>query len=403
MLSSRAKAMLNSLLDKQQAGDKGFEREKSDRPIRIYVRTDKVFKDYRGSDYFKYRDDFHDGVEELEKMGLVIPKYEPYTGRLISLELRQDEDHLERAFELTGHSRKKAIISERANLIREGLRSFGDVPLCQRYLERLQNLLSQNRPTNKEFSSREDLLLQLSMLKAIQENEEDILLRNFSKRHFADSKILERHASRILSLFNEFGEERFEDFDELMEEHHIFRFRGFTYLKNNIDFDLNGQSLSLNKLKVPFSLTEEAIDDIRITNISAKRVITVENQTTFIYFDDPEAVIIYLAGFHNQLKRNLLMKINEFNPNLEWFHYGDIDCGGFQIFQDLKAKTGLDFKPFRMGINELKKYKEECQPLTDQDRKRLESMRQDSNFKLFWDVIDWMLSENVKLEQESIE
>lgn len=403
MLSPRAMAMLNSLLDKQQAGDRGFERERSDKPIRIHVRTDKAFVDYRGSDSFKYSEDFIDGVNELVNLGLVTPKYERYTGRLVCLELLQDEEHLKRAFELTGHSRKRIVLSEKENFIQESLRFFGDVTLCRKYLEKLQNLISQGKSTNKDFSSREDLRLQLSMLRAIVENEEDILLRNFSKKYFSDSKFLERHSSRVLSLFNEFGEERFEDFDELMERHHIFRFRGFTYLKNNISFTLNSQPISLNRLRVPFSLTEEAIDEIQITEISARKIITVENQTTFVYFDDPNAVIIYLAGFHNESKRKLLLKINEFNPHLEWFHYGDIDCGGFQIFRNLRAKTGLDFKPFRMGANELNKYSEECMPLTDQDRKRLESMRKDSDFKLFWDVIDCMLNENVKMEQESIE
>ncbi len=403
MLSKRAIHMLNSLLDKHQAGKKGFETENSSKPVRIYVKTDKAFKDYCGLDSFKYADDFLDGAKELEKLGFAKATYERHTGRLLSLELCTDKEHIDKAFELTGHTRKKRILSEKEKLVQEELKTFGDVHLCRRYLEKIQNLLSEMKSTDKEFSSNADLALQLSMIKAIVENKDDILLRNFSKKNFFDSKILERHSSRVLSLFNEFSEKKYEEFDDLMEDHHIFRFKGFTYVKNNMDFEINGQSISLNKLGVPFSLTEDSIDRMRITNITSKRVITIENQTTFVFFDDPEAIIIYLAGFHNEPKRKLLLKIQEFKPDLEWFHYGDIDCGGFQIFHDLKSKTGLGFKPFRMNVEELVRYKNECQPLTNQDRKKLESIRQERQFEEFWAVVEYMLMQNIKLEQESIE
>lgn len=394
--------MLNSLLDKHQAGKKGFETENTSKPIRIFVKTDKAFKDYRGVDSFKYADDFLDGAKQLEKQGFAKATYERHTGRLLSLELCTDKEHIDKAFELTGHTRKKRILSEKEKLVQEELETFGDVPLCRRYLEKIQNLLSEMKSTDKEFSSNTDLTLQLSMMKAIVENKDDILLRNFSKKNFSDSKALERHSSRILSLFNEFDEERCDEFDDLMERHHIFRFKGFTYIKNNMDFEINGQPISLNKLGVPFSLTEDSIERMQITEITAKRVITIENQTTFVFFEDPEATIIYLAGFHNEPKRKLLLKINEFNPSLEWFHYGDIDCGGLQIFHDLKTKTGLPFKPFHMNVEELMKYKTECQSLTCIDVKKLESIRKNPAFQDFWEVVDYMLKENVKLEQESI-
>lgn len=403
MLSYRAKQMLNSLLDKQQSGKKGFETRDTLKPIRIYVRTDNAFADYRGIDSFKYADDFVNGAKELEKLGFAKPTFERYTERLVSLELCQDKEHIDKAFEITNHPRKKVMLTEKEQVIKKELKDFGDVPLCRRYLEKIQSLLSKMLNTDKEFSSKEDLILQLAMMKAIEQNQDDALVRNFSKKNFHDSKILERHSSRILSLFNEFDQTKYEDFDDLMEAHHIFRFKGFTYVKNNMDFEINGQSLSLERIGEPFSLTEAAIEKLDITRITAKKVITIENQTTFVFFDDPEAIIIYLAGFHNEPKRKLLLKIRDFQPKLEWLHYGDIDCGGFQIFVDLKQKTGLPFKPFRMDEKELIKYKKECLPLTNEDQKKLFQMRQNNDFNVFWETIDFMLKNNIKLEQESID
>ncbi len=61
------------------------------------------------------------------------------------------------------------------------------------------------------------------------------------------------------------------------------------------------------------------MDDIEKVEISASKVITIENLTTFNSFVDKDAFIIYLGGYHNSIRRNMIRKIYENNPNKKYF------------------------------------------------------------------------------------
>lgn len=123
----------------------------------------------------------------------------------------------------------------------------------------------------------------------------------------------------------------------------------------------------MDALKIDFALSDEAIDNMNIISVNKKRVVTIENLTTFHYFNDSDSIIIYLGGYHNSIKRKLLKKLSSFDSNLSWFHMGDIDWGGFEIFLHLKKMTGIDFVPLHMGTEELIVHKHECSSLTAND------------------------------------
>ena len=77
----------------------------------------------------------------------------------------------------------------------------------------------------------------------------------------------------------------------------------------------------------------------------------------------------------------------------------DIDAGGFYILEHLINKTGIDFKPYNMDIHVLEKYKKYWIPLTENDKTRLKIfLSKNSDYN---EVIEFMLCNNCKLEQES--
>ena len=116
------------------------------------------------------------------------------------------------------------------------------------------------------------------------------------------------------------------------------------------------------------------------------------------YINNPDFIAIYLGGFHNSVKKNLLKKISIHDKSIEFYHFGDIDAGGFLIFEDLVSKTGIQFKPYMMDINTLKNYESNWASLTVNDKKRLK----DNQYIIFNGVIKFMLKNNCKLEQEAI-
>lgn len=109
-------------------------------------------------------------------------------------------------------------------------------------------------------------------------------------------------------------------------------------------------------------------------------------------------MIIYLGEYHNTHRRDFIQKLYAQNPDAVYYHYGDIDAGGFYILLHLRNKTGIHFLPYYMNIATLKQYFNFTKRLIDTDRKRLQNLT-DSEFS---EVIQYMFENNCKLEQEAI-
>lgn len=145
-----------------------------------------------------------------------------------------------------------------------------------------------------------------------------------------------------------------------------------------------------------------------LTNISnVKRIITIENLTTFYRWSEPESILIYLGGYHDQVRRRLLQMIYKQLPQAEYLHFGDIDVGGFEIYLDLCRKTNIPFQLYHMGIPELKKYEKYSKKLTENDNKRLDKMLEKlwenseiNSCEQIAEVLKYMKITQLKLEQE---
>ena len=168
-------------------------------------------------------------------------------------------------------------------------------------------------------------------------------------------------------------------------------------------FRLNDQVIDLNKLKYEYSLSDEMILNLELLDSKFNKVITIENLTSFYEYKDDDALIIYLAGFHNHTKRMLLKKIYSKYPNVKYYHFGDIDIGGLRIFNHLVESTGIPFIPLKMSVKELKDESNNLKELTLNDKKSLDLMLTDNRYIMFIDVMKYMKEHNVKLEQENLD
>ena len=114
--------------------------------------------------------------------------------------------------------------------------------------------------------------------------------------------------------------------------------------------------------------------------------------------------MIYLGGYHNKVRRQLLREIYESVPEAEYLHFGDIDVGGFEIYEDLCRKTGIPFRLYHMGTAELEKYRRFGKKLTDSDKKRLKALREqaEQDGADYTAALKYMEEHEMKLEQECI-
>ena len=398
--------ILNALLDKFERSSLAFLSGEelatsSSSRISLSAIKDKLFSDYRAQDCYLYRPDIERSVRNLCEKGFCSAKWDESKDLLEKVCLCPGK--VDEAFVFAGRTRKRDRDSMELEMLEKKRRSIhGDT--AGRLLVELEDLARKHKSHADWYSGESDLDLFLKIIDSVESQKEEILLRNFSKRNFGDSKVFERNHARILNAFNSFGTERdsYDDFDSLCEAHSIVRNEGFVLIKGKIVLDIAGQKFDLTGYPYVFAVPYRAFGFLNVLHVSVNRLITIENLTTFNYFNDPDAVVVYLGGYSGRHEIELLKKIHDIAGGIEYLHMGDIDWGGFRILMDLRKKTGIPFKAFQMGIKELEEYREECIPLSDRDREALAKLLDDPDAGEFRNVISFMLGNGYKLEQESL-
>lgn len=281
--------------------------------------------------------------------------------------------------------------------IAEVLRAYkSKTELLGRYCEAQLARIEQNKKV-QHFDDIESFEKILKVLSEIENVEEETIIRNFSIRVLGDSKAFEKIKSSVISILFEYGE--YPDKETILSDLNIVNNPGYVYVKGNGMISVSGQSIDLSKMDGSIGLSSSTLDDIDYVKVLGSKVVTIENLTTFHSYVDEDAFAIYLGGYHNSIRRKIICKLYENNPSVSYFHYGDIDAGGFYILLDLRKKTGIPFAAFNMDISTLEKYKQYVKPLTENDKIRLAKLY-DSEFA---DVVNYMLEHDCKLEQEAID
>ena len=149
------------------------------------------------------------------------------------------------------------------------------------------------------------------------------------------------------------------------------------------------------------AISSKDIENIQKIEILSKKLVTIENLTSFNNYYENDAAI-YLGGFQNKVKTMFLIKIYNQNPNIKYYHFGDIDVGGFKILVNLKKKTNIPFKPLNMDEDTLIKYLEYGRELTNNDVKEINRLLNENDYKEYRETLKTLLKYNKKLEQEIV-
>lgn len=293
----------------------------------------------------------------------------------------------------------------------------GKAEVLDSFLTWIQNRIDADESVRKyvnvdkvaEFSGLCQLIL------GILTNDAECFLRQFSIRHFHDSKVAEHEiekAAHVIAEFSKDGKYAGLSTEEILEEHNIYRNPSWLMIKGMGAFQrtCGNQTSEVNLGAFPggIGLSNQDIDGIGWNReIRPKRILTIENLTSFHQWDSiqgegKETLCIYLGGYHNRARRQFLKQLYDAYPEAEYCHFGDIDCGGFRIWKDLCVKTGIPFKTMFMDRQTYEKHLQSGRKLTEQDKKTLKLMMEDAFFQGQKGLFEKMLEEERKLEQECI-
>ena len=396
------KQVINKLLDTYENSLLSIGKNK--RNVKIELRfTRTILPEYFDESSFVY-ENIHIQMRNLEEEGLVRIVWKDQKVDYVIQKVQLNMERLTQAYAFVRRTPKYNLEEANQALLEEYCNDeTGENPITGKFarylLERLNNHQSVKEYIN--LSKIEETRRLFVALSNVEKNRKPCYIREFSIEHFKDSKYFEQIKNQVAKIFRRFHSEYASmETAEILAEYGIYHTPNYVYLKGDIMIVIDGEPIKLRTLNQGLGISGEDLWKVTFSDLSRiKQVITIENLTTFFRWQEPESLIIYLGGYHNGIRRTLLKKIYQELPRISYYHFGDIDAGGFSILKDLRNKTGISFKMYRMDIETLKYYEKYGKELTESDRIRLKEMEKDEELQ---EVVSYMLLHNVKLEQECV-
>lgn len=401
------KHILNNLLDKYEKSLHYQGKARVNRKITLSFNA-KSFPWYWQSEEPHLKKAIHQVVEELAEQGILFYKWLPFEKGNLLDSVWLNLEQLDRAYGVLGRKPKKdkamEVAAELENLLPQitqaWVRNF-----CQACLKELQEK-KEFPPLLPEKQEERELLFKTFL--GLEDKQEAVLLeRVFSLKYLGHSKVFQRKVkgrlTRIAVHYLLNNTELLED--EIIQELGIERNSEEVLVCGPIT--LLYQDKAIDYAHSPFGgvVDTKYFSKMKIGSVKAAKVITIENKANFHYLVNKGtvdgALLIYLGGFPGPQKRNFLAGLYQQNPNVSFYHWGDIDLGGFRIFETLR-KVIPTIKPLFMDVNTLLKYKSYCDELEDNYARQLEKLLDKKEYATFWPVIEVMLKEKIRLEQEAL-
>lgn len=384
------KKLLNKLIDKYETSKSFIGQNKVNQ--KFTINPSKLFPKYSNDAEVEFFSDLNESIHDLEKSELVsVDWLRGGVAGSVSLNIR----NLDAAYKYVCRLPRKQIQERVLSILNECQESAGK--LLSDFILAQKKRIELNQDIEYYNSNEDDFKDLIRAVDFIQKNEDEILIRNASLALFKDSKRLETMTSTIESLMRKYGD--YEGCEDILSECNVVKTPTQVLIKGNASINLNGQILDLSKMNGDIGLSTKSLKEVLSVDVLGNRVITIENLTSFYTYSNQEDFVIYLGGFHNSVKREFIKKIYRGYPSKIYMHFGDIDAGGFYILKHLRNKTGVKFIPMKMGVETLQLYKDCVKKLSTEDRKRLEKLLCDDEFK---DVVAYMLENDCKLEQENV-
>lgn len=264
-------------------------------------------------------------------------------------------------------------------------------------LERINQRKDIEYGLGKDIKLLEDVLLALENIEKLTK---ETYIRNFSEMLFHDSKRLQSIINPISRILLDYGDGIGQK-ETILAQYNLISNPGYVYIKGDWQIWCRGKCISVDMFQGGIAISSDALDEIERIAVPGGRIISVENLTTYHDTKESNGAIIYLGGFMNTVRANLLKKLYVFESDAEYLHKGDLDPYGFLILENLKKKTEIPFKPLEMDLDTLRRCHRagHFRPLDEADKKAILSF----NLTEYQPVLQYMLEHNCKIEQECFE
>lgn len=232
--------------------------------------------------------------------------------------------------------------------------------------------------------------------------------RVFSKKVFHNSKKFENeYEKKIISRAKEWGEEGFfqETHDkDILRLLNLDDYSTSLSVKGTLRIRLNGKEIDYGAFIYGCDITTKALEEMEIVNgQDIEKVITVENKANFVSMQiEEKTLIIFTHGYMSPLECRVLQNLESIlGKKTKYYHTGDLDLGGIQIFRFIKKNVFPKLEPLNMNAAIYKQYVQygEKPEIKDQNDYWMKLERERS--EPFQELVDVILEKKLVIEQEA--
>lgn len=368
---------------------------------RILLKPQELYKNYADNNAdIDEKQRLNEAVHALMELGMVTVDYLKFSVDIEKIYLCDENmdavyGYLKDNYGITPQN----VLSEQAKLLVQQYSSSGE--LLQYYADSIR--IQVEDPRLQIDLPRVEANLQ--MLDFLQKNEEELYVRELSSLVYGDSKWFEQNNyEEVCSIVREalhIPREETERNDDILAHYHVTPAEQEIIIKGDWEIVWDDCVIETAKLKGGIAISSSDIKDIRKITVHAANLMTVENKTSYQRMNDSHTAMVYLGGYASRPQIVFLQRVIADNPAINYFHFGDIDVGGFLIHHHLCKAVGKQFKLYCMGTEQLmdERFSKCLRPLTNNDLNRLQGLAAQEPYR---DVAAYMKGQRVKLEQEIV-
>ena len=367
---------------------------------RIILKPTEVYKDYaKNNADISEKQGINEAVSVLTDMGFITAHYLKFSDDIEKIYL--SEEKLDAIYEYLKEEYSvipKSTISKRVHEIVEKYICTGEIvnKYCESILAQIEDPRCILVPEQIEAN--------LKMFSFLEKNKEHLYVREASVLVYGDSKWFENNNYEEVCTFMRTATGRIreegERNDAILSFFYVTPAEQEIFIKGNWRIEWEQYVLDVSKFQGGIAIASNDVQSIKNVRVNSESVMTIENKTSFQRLKDGDLAMMYLGGFANRHQIEFLKKVISDNPNVRYYHFGDIDVGGFLIHKHLCRETAKKFELYCMGIQQLcdMRFRHCLRELKDNDMSRIGALMDEP----YYDVIKYMQEHNVKLEQEIV-
>lgn len=401
--------ILNKLLDKYEGSGHYKGGIKQNR--RIALKFDKKNFPVYDIENTDVKENIHYAVKTLHQEDLIDVRWMPFEEGNILDRVFLNIENIDKAYVYSGRIPKSHKVSEALEKL-QGLKEKTAYSWIASFLGSQIDEMESKKDFTR-YMPKDDYIFQMlldSLWGIYDKGEEEMLERVFSRKYLNGSKKFEKYVkSRLSTIVRDFwpGVRNIDD-DEVLQNIGILKNTEELLFKGKLKINLNGNVIDFTPFVYGASLNSPMIKSLEICGASCSSVITIENKANYLEYiktSSPDEFVMYLGGFYSPVKREFLEKLYKYilkrDIKVDFFHWGDIDLGGFNIFMQLKGIIE-PLRPMNMDVSTLLKYEVFADSFDDAYGMKLQKLLQLSEYSMFYEVIKTMLKLGIKLEQEAL-